>query len=116
MSDVAIAPRQGSSPEAKKEAFENAKKPYRPRVACVDFFDRLWFCYTPGHQLTQLYRYGQIDTCQESLSTMWECMKLKVFPDETRETRILGTLKHKNPSGAEHFWDIREPQPKDTPS
>lgn len=45
-----------------------------PPESCVKYFDALWFCYSPGHQLKQFYRYGNVDDCTGSWSSLWACL------------------------------------------
>lgn len=45
-----------------------------PPESCVKYFDALWFCYSPGHQLKQFYRYGNVDDCTGAWSSLWGCL------------------------------------------
>jgi hypothetical protein len=79
-------------------------------LSCVPFFDKLWWCYTPAHQLTQLYRYGRIDTCASTMQNMIDCALSKTKnPAPERMARLERAAQgHVNPSAEEHFWDARE--------
>ncbi|KAK4409036.1 hypothetical protein Sango_0484600 [Sesamum angolense] len=67
----------------------------RRRLSCTKYFDALWFCYSPVHQMQQYYRLGALDNCSESgvqfmivwLSKRKELLKLRRFYRVVREIR-----------------------------
>jgi hypothetical protein len=59
----------------------------RPRVDCTRFFDHLYFCYTPTWQLTQLYRRGELDSCEGAFRDWWDCLLHKAKPNPEVEVR-----------------------------
>ena len=59
----------------------------RPRLDCMRYFDVLYFCYSPVYQLNQLYRRGELDTCQGAFRDWWDCLALKAKPDAAVEVR-----------------------------
>ena len=54
---------------------------------CTRYFDHLYFCYTPTWQLTQLYRRGELDSCQGAFRDWWDCLLNKAKPDPQVEVR-----------------------------
>ena len=53
---------------------QSQPRPPPPPESCVKYFDALWFCYSPGHQLKQFYRYGNVDDCTGYWSSLWGCL------------------------------------------
>ena len=56
--------------------------------SCVKYFDALWFCYSPGHQLKQFYRFGNVDDCTGAWSSLWDCLSkrtVRFAPSEEEE-------------------------------
>jgi hypothetical protein len=46
-------------------------------VSCTKYFDALWFCYSPVHQLKRYYVNGDVDDCVSHWSTLVACLKQK---------------------------------------
>jgi hypothetical protein len=59
--------------------------PLPPPESCVKYFDALWFCYSPGHQLKQFYRYGNVDDCTGAWSQLWACLSKRTVRFAPRE-------------------------------
>lgn len=75
--------------------------PPPPPESCVKYFDALWFCYSPGHQLKQFYRYGNVDDCTGAWSQLWACLSkrtVRFAPDSSEED----SSKRKHP-----LWELR---------
>lgn len=71
--------------------------------SCVKYFDALWFCYSPGHQLKQFYRYGNVDDCTGAWSSLWGCLsKRTVRFAPTREDENDRSRKQQHP-----LWELR---------
>jgi hypothetical protein len=46
-------------------------------VSCTKYFDALWFCYSPVHQLKRYYVHGDVDDCVGHWGTLMACLKQK---------------------------------------
>eukprot|EP00002_Diphylleia_rotans_P011151 TRINITY_DN2209_c0_g2_i2.p3 TRINITY_DN2209_c0_g2~~TRINITY_DN2209_c0_g2_i2.p3 ORF type:complete len:100 (-),score=20.04 TRINITY_DN2209_c0_g2_i2:490-789(-) len=55
-------------------------------LSCVSYFDEMWRCYTPAHQLTSYYHTGNVDDCALPWKKLLACTKLQMsHPNPTRE-------------------------------
>ncbi|KAK9829244.1 hypothetical protein WJX72_004730 [[Myrmecia] bisecta] len=76
------------------------------KVSCVPYFDQLWFCYSPVHQMTEYYRYGAVDDCTKHWGRLYDCLKLRTkFAEQVQLKRYanpLWTMRSK--SEAQEFW------------
>eukprot|EP00884_Botryococcus_braunii_P005573 jgi/Botrbrau1/15016/Bobra.0018s0114.1 len=69
----------------------------KQRESCVPYFDALWFCYSPGHQLTEYYRYGNVDDCSGQWRKFYNCLKKRTkYADQAEEE-----------TKPEPFWEMR---------
>ena len=59
----------------------------RPRIDCTKYFDVLYFCYSPVYQLNQLYRRGELDSCNGAFRDWFDCLANKAKPDAAIEVR-----------------------------
>ncbi|KAK9906779.1 hypothetical protein WJX75_007816 [Coccomyxa subellipsoidea] len=56
------------------------------RESCIPHFDALWFCYSPGFQLRQYYRYGDVSDCREFWDAFYNCLKKRTaFANQVAE-------------------------------
>lgn len=46
-------------------------------TSCTKYFDALWFCYSPVHQLKRYYVHGDVDDCTSHWVTLMACLKQK---------------------------------------
>lgn len=54
-------------------------------VSCVDAFNAVFFCASPGHQFDRYYKDGGVDGCDKQLADMKLCLKLKLSgPEDTK--------------------------------
>ncbi|GFP88139.1 hypothetical protein PHJA_000957600 [Phtheirospermum japonicum] len=60
----------------------------RRRLSCAKYFDALWFCYSPVHQLQQYYRQGALDNCSGKWSALYDCLNLKTKSALEVEVRL----------------------------
>ncbi|XP_009767166.1 uncharacterized protein [Nicotiana sylvestris] len=75
------------------------------RVSCPPYFDVLWFCYSPVHQMQQYYRVGVLDNCSQKWSALFDCLTLKTKRSSEVE-EILETREKAKP----HLWSFRTPE------
>eukprot|EP00889_Picochlorum_renovo_P000136 jgi/Picre1/27166/NNA_000135.t1 len=62
---------------------EDSPESQQSRTSCVKYFDALWFCYSPVHQLKRYYVYGDVDDCLGHWSKLMACLRQKTrFRDE----------------------------------
>lgn len=75
-----------------------------PPESCVKYFDALWFCYSPGHQLKQFYRYGNVDDCTGAWSSLWRCLSKRTarFAPSDEEAEEEAKRRRKHP-----LWELR---------
>ncbi|KAK6163473.1 hypothetical protein DH2020_000337 [Rehmannia glutinosa] len=83
---------------------EEAAAPRR-RLSCSKYFDALWFCYSPVHQMQQYYRLGAFDNCSGKWSALYDCLNLKTKRASEVE-EILETREKSVP----HIWSFRSPK------
>jgi hypothetical protein len=82
MVDGDSLPQEAPSTSAANDASASLS-PATTRQSCVPFFDALWFCYSPAHQLRQYYVYGTVDDCTGHWGALWDCLKQRTrFKDE----------------------------------
>lgn len=77
------------------------------KLSCVKYFDALWFCYSPVHQLKRYYVHGDIDDCIGHWGRLMACMKQKTrFQDDddvaSLETPCLWEIR--TSEQAAEFW------------
>ncbi|KAL6566908.1 hypothetical protein OROMI_015312 [Orobanche minor] len=77
----------------------------RRRLSCSKYFDALWFCYSPVHQLKQYYQIGALDNCSGKWSALYDCLTLKTKRASEVE-EILETRENSVP----HIWSFRSPK------
>ena len=105
----------------KEEPLLPEEMPYREsgldvrNMSCVKYFDRLWWCYTPGNQMKAYYRTGGVDPCFNKIRDLKTCVKLtaKAFssPKEAQEELERSSLNlHRRPrtSLTAGVWQLRE--------
>ncbi|GFP95392.1 hypothetical protein PHJA_001683500 [Phtheirospermum japonicum] len=76
----------------------------RRRLSCTKYFDALWFCYSPVHQLQQYYRQGALDNCSGKWSALYDCLNLKT----KRASEVEEILEDREKS-IPHIWSFRTP-------
>eukprot|EP00951_Prasinocladus_malaysianus_P026816 scaffold239011_cov39-Prasinocladus_malaysianus.AAC.3 len=83
-----------------------------PQEKCLKYFDALWFCYSPVHQMTEYYRYGVLDSCQGHWSDFMNCMARKTkFGNPAPPPKETGIWQLRTPEEAAKVW--RESFPAD---
>ena len=88
-----------SASSTEKLAPSQPPPPQQPE-SCVKYFDALWFCYSPGHQLKQFYRYGNVDDCTGAWSSLWACL--------SKRTVRFAPSGEGEPSAEKHpLWELR---------
>ncbi|KAM1040538.1 hypothetical protein FF1_029824 [Malus domestica] len=58
-------------------SMEETPSPPKRRLSCATYFDALWFCYSPVHQMQQYYRLGSLDNCSGKWTSLVDCLVLK---------------------------------------
>eukprot|EP00899_Mesostigma_viride_P010237 jgi/Mesvir1/19214/Mv11523-RA.1 len=48
-----------------------------PIYRCVAAFDDAWYCFSPGNQMTSLYREGRLDDCALKFRALLDCASPK---------------------------------------
>ncbi|XP_020530772.1 uncharacterized protein LOC18446677 isoform X1 [Amborella trichopoda] len=91
----------------------------RQRLSCTKYFDALWFCYSPVHQMQQYYRLGVLDNCSEKWNALVDCLNLKTkrtseveyFPDNSPQHDASAAPKEEILEAREksrtHIWSFR---------
>ncbi|KAI0488202.1 hypothetical protein KFK09_028029 [Dendrobium nobile] len=80
----------------------SSQKPQTSRLSCTKYFDALWFCYSPFHQMEQYYRYGHFDNCSGKWSSLFDCLSLKTKRPDEVEKILQAREKSKS-----HIWTYR---------
>ncbi|XP_069155869.1 uncharacterized protein [Solanum lycopersicum] len=83
----------------------SSEKQPRRGLSCTRYFDALWFCYSPVHQMQQYYRLGALDNCSKKWSGLVDCLTLKTKRSSEVE-EILETREKAKP----HLWSTRTPE------
>ncbi|KAI3450662.1 hypothetical protein Pfo_007327 [Paulownia fortunei] len=83
---------------------EEAAAPRR-RLSCSKYFDALWFCYSPVHQMQQYYRLGALDNCSGKWSTLYDCLRLK-----TKRASVVEEILDTREKSVPHIWSFRSPK------
>ncbi|KAK8916087.1 hypothetical protein KSP39_PZI022863 [Platanthera zijinensis] len=78
------------------------QKPLKSRLSCTQYFDALWFCYSPFHQMQQYYRYGDLDNCGGKWSALFDCLALKIKKVDEVEKILQDRENSKS-----HIWTYR---------
>ncbi|KAM0826340.1 hypothetical protein ACQ4PT_068953 [Festuca glaucescens] len=76
--------------------------PPPPRLDCIKFFDALWFCYSPFHQMQYYYRYGDFDNCFGKWGDLVDCLSLKTKRKAEVEEILVAREKARP-----HIWTYR---------
>ncbi|XP_047972952.1 uncharacterized protein C227.17c isoform X1 [Salvia hispanica] len=91
---------------------ENEDAAPRRRLSCTKYFDALYFCYSPFHQMQQYYRVGELDNCFGKWSALYDCLCLKTKKAsevesilEAREKAQTHIWTFRTRKEAEHFWN-----------
>ncbi|ERN18316.1 uncharacterized protein LOC18446677 isoform X2 [Amborella trichopoda] len=74
----------------------------RQRLSCTKYFDALWFCYSPVHQMQQYYRLGVLDNCSEKWNALVDCLNLK-----TKRTSEVEEILEAREKSRTHIWSFR---------
>ncbi|KAL3651032.1 hypothetical protein CASFOL_007435 [Castilleja foliolosa] len=74
----------------------------RQRLSCTKYFDALWFCYSPVHQLQQYYRIGALDNCSGKWSALYDCLNLK-----TKRASEVEEILESREKSIPHIWSFR---------
>ncbi|XP_055817830.1 uncharacterized protein LOC129886946 [Solanum dulcamara] len=83
----------------------SSEKQSRRALSCVPYFDALWFCYSPVHQMQQYYRLGALDNCSQKWNGLIDCLTLKTKRSSEVE-KILEAREKAKP----HLWSTRTPE------
>lgn len=83
----------------------SSEKQSRRGVSCTTYFDALWFCYSPVHQMQQYYRLGALDNCSKKWSGLVDCLTLKTKRSSEVE-EILEAREKEKPQ----LWSTRTPE------
>jgi hypothetical protein len=96
---------QGATPTADED---HAGVPGAGAVSCTKYFDALWFCYSPVHQLKRYYVHGDVDDCVSHWSTLVACLKQKTRFRVAEEEEALPAQpcmwSIRSPAEARAFW------------
>ena len=105
----------------KEEPLRPEERPYGAsgldvrNMSCVSYFDRIWWCYTPGNQMKAYYRTGGVDPCSHKVGDLKTCMALtaKAFssPKEAQEELERSSLnlnRRPRTSLTAGVWQLRE--------
>ncbi|KAK4440654.1 hypothetical protein Salat_0400300 [Sesamum alatum] len=76
----------------------------RRRLSCTKYFDALWFCYSPVHQMQQYYRLGALDNCSGKWSALYDCLALK-----TKRASEVEEILETREKSEHHIWSFRSP-------
>mmetsp|Transcript_968 Transcript_968/g.1486 ORF Transcript_968/g.1486 Transcript_968/m.1486 type:complete len:107 (+) Transcript_968:1440-1760(+) len=98
-----------SSEEWPKELLEETKE--APSFSCVSAFDALYFCYTPGYQLTNYYRTGRLESCQQTLRDFFFCLSCKwtSIKDPTQaKVAWEDRIKPLKVDPKQHVWEFKD--------
>ena len=81
-------------------------------TSCVDVFDRLWICYSPGNQARAFYRWGRLDECDGHIERFVQCLKSKMASPAVKSTidlslpsRTEKLSKGLGPEQEEVYWE-----------
>ncbi|CAA0813166.1 Expressed protein [Striga hermonthica] len=66
----------------------------RQRLSCSKYFDALWFCYSPVHQMQQYYRLGSLDSYSGKWGALYDCLNLKTRRASEVEVSLSNLLGH----------------------
>lgn len=78
-------PAAPSPPAAPRPARVDDESSIKDAVSCVDAFNRVMFCGSPGHQFDRYYKDGALDGCGRPLAELGFCLRLKTAgPQDTR--------------------------------
>ncbi|PIN00988.1 hypothetical protein CDL12_26515 [Handroanthus impetiginosus] len=83
---------------------EEAAAPLR-KLSCSKYFDALWFCYSPVHQMQQYYRLGALDNCSGKWSALYDCLMLK-----TKRASEVEEILETREKAKHHIWSFRSPK------
>ncbi|VAI18183.1 unnamed protein product [Triticum turgidum subsp. durum] len=83
---------------------EPEENPNRPpsRLDCIKYFNALWSCYSPFHQMQNYYRYGVFDNCSSKWRDLVDCLTLKTKSKAEVEEMLMAREKARP-----HFWTYR---------
>ncbi|KAL8461703.1 hypothetical protein ACS0TY_032171 [Phlomoides rotata] len=76
----------------------------KPRLSCTKYFDALWFCYSPVHQMQQYYRLGSLDNCTGKWGALYDCLALK-----TKRVSEVEEILEAREKSQHHIWSFRTP-------
>ncbi|XP_019422767.1 PREDICTED: LOW QUALITY PROTEIN: uncharacterized protein C227.17c-like [Lupinus angustifolius] len=77
----------------------------KPKLRCSKYFDALWFCYSPVHQMQQYYRLGVLDNCTDKFKALFDCLMLK-----TKSNSELQEILEAREKEQKHIWTFRTPE------
>ncbi|KAI9924528.1 hypothetical protein ASPWEDRAFT_40941 [Aspergillus wentii DTO 134E9] len=85
---------------------------YPDTMSCRSAFDYAFFCQSFGGQFVNVYRYGELRSCNEHWDNFWLCMKTRSYSDEERKKAIRDhnrrkAIKYKTGPSSEDVWDLR---------
>ncbi|XP_048432433.1 uncharacterized protein C227.17c [Pyrus x bretschneideri] len=83
-------------------SMEETPSPPKRRLSCATYFDALWFCYSPVHQMQQYYRLGSLDNCSGKWTSLVDCLVLK-----TKRSSEVQEILETREKGKSHIWTFR---------
>ncbi|KAH8730882.1 hypothetical protein GQ44DRAFT_700024 [Phaeosphaeriaceae sp. PMI808] len=111
---------QSSTSGAPTTSSNPADEPLDPNLprtmSCRAAFDSAFYCSSLGGHFNDLYRYGQLRSCNEHWNDFWFCMRVKnsYNPRETKERMVQDRYRDKEQKvksgpSSEDVWRARGP-------
>jgi len=75
--------------------------------SCVKYFDAVWWCFTPTHQIQSYYINGDWDPCSDTVSDLLRCLggKTRLYKGEKPRQKPPSIWKPRNQQEAKAFWE-----------
>jgi len=87
---------------------------YQDTMSCRQAFDAAFYCQSLGGKFNDIYRYGELRSCNEHWSDFWFCMRNKSKSESVKKQLIIERFKAKEDKirsgpNSEDIWTARKP-------
>jgi hypothetical protein len=86
-------------------------------MSCRQAFDSAFYCQSLGGKFNDIYRYGELKSCNDHWADFWFCMRIKSKAESVKKELIVERYKAKEDKikstpNSEDVWRARKPHEK----
>lgn len=89
------------------------EKMHPKSMSCRQAFDQAFYCHSLGGKFKDVYRFGELRSCNEQWGAFWFCMRTRTLDDGEKARQMTkfyqdrDTKRKEEHGSSEDVWDIR---------